>query len=184
MRAEAYAHADHVIQRLWQRDPGGEPPEVSVLLDAARDPGLPSLIRRSRLDHRCLLRGRLPPVLADVAPYLVSLSPRSAFTKAVLDQGWGESWGVFLRSQAILPELARHFRELLLVQDELGRELFFRFYDPRVLRPYLPTCTPAELRTFFGPVDAFALEGEEEDTMVELSLVKDKLVQRIVYVGR
>jgi hypothetical protein len=184
MRAEAYAHTDHVIQRLWQRGPGEEPPEVSVLLDAARDPQLPALVRRSRLDQRCLLRGRLPPVLAAVAPYLVSLSPRSAFTKTVVEQGWGESWGIFLRSPAILPELARHFRNLLLIKDERGKEFFFRFYDPRVLRPYLPTCTPAELRTFFGPVDAFALEGEEADTMVELSLVKDRLVQRIVYVGQ
>lgn len=155
-----------------------------MLLDAAREPGIPSLIRRSHLDHRCLLRGRLPPVLAAVAPYLVSLSPRPAFTRTVLERGWGESWGIFVRSQAILPELARHFRQLLLVQNELGRELFFRFYDPRVLRPYLPTCTPAELRTVFGPVDVFALEGGEEDTLLELSLVRGKLVQRIVYVGR
>lgn len=184
MRAEEYAHAAHVIQRLWQRDTGGETPEICVLLDAARDPRISSLVRRSRLDHRCLLRGRLPPVLAAVAPYLVSLSPRSALTTAIIEQGWGESWGILLRSPAILPELARHFRELLLVKDERGKELFFRFYDPRVLRLYLPTCTPAELRTFFGPVDAFALEGEEEDTMLELSLGRDKLVQRIVYVGR
>jgi Domain of unknown function (DUF4123) len=184
MRADAYSHSGHVIQRLWRREPRDEAPEVSLLLDAARDPRLPSLIRRSRLDHRCLLRGRLPRVLAAVAPYLVSLSPRSAFTTTVIEQGWGESWGLFLRSQSILPELARHFRELLLVKDERGRELFFRFYDPRVLRLYLPTCTPAELRTFFGPVDAFAFEGQEEDTMVELSRVKDSLVTRIVYVGR
>lgn len=155
-----------------------------MLFDAARDSRLPSLVRRSRADHRCLLRGRLHPALAAVAPYVVSLSPRSALTKAVIEQGWGESWGIFLRSPAILPALARHFRELLPVKDERGKELFFRFYDPRVLRLYLPTCTPTELRTFFGPVDAFALEGEEEDTLIELFLAKDKLAQRIVYVGR
>ena len=54
----------------------------------------------------------------------------------------------------------RHFRQFLRVRDEAGREFFFRFYDPRVLRVYLPTCNSEELRTFFGPVELFSMEGE------------------------
>jgi hypothetical protein len=30
--------------------------------------------------------------------------------------------------------------------------LLFRYYDPRVLRVYLPSCRPSELETVFGPV--------------------------------
>lgn len=183
MNSELYPHTDHVLDRLWRPRGGGGSPEVYLLLDSARDAAVMPLIRRHWVDHRCLFRGRLAPELAAVAPYLVSLGRRSTVTRTVVAAGWGRSWGVFVRSHAILQDLVRHFRQFLRVRDETGHELFFRFYDPRVLRLYLPTCTPEELRTFFGPVELFSLEGEEEDTMLELSLKGGALEKRIVYLG-
>lgn len=183
MRPEIYPYTDHVLDRLWRPGAGGGSPEVYLLLDGARDDRVLPLIRRHWIDHRCLFRGRLAPELAAAAPYLVSLGPRSTVTRALVAKGWHRSWGVFLRSPAILQDLVRHFRQFLRVRDEAGREFFFRFYDPRVLRVYLPTCTAGELRAFFGPVELFSLEGDEEDTMLELSLKGGALEQRIVYVG-
>lgn len=49
-------------------------------------------------------------------------------------------------------QLRLHFKKLLWVHDEQGRKLNFRFYNPRVLSVYLPTCTGEERRTVFGPV--------------------------------
>lgn len=183
MSSEIYPYTDHVLNRLWRPGANGGSPEVYLLLDSARDKRVLPLVRRNWIDHRCLFRGRLAPELAAAAPYLVSLGRRSTVTRAVVATGWGRSLGVFVRSQAILQDLVRHFRQFLRVRDEAGRELFFRFYDPRVLRIYLPTCTPGELRTFFGPVELFSMEGEEEDTMLEMSLKGGVLEQRVVYVG-
>ena len=183
MRDEVYSYADHVLDRLWRPGTNGGSPEVYLLLDSARDKSILPLIRRHWIDHRCLFRGRLAPELAAAAPYLVSLGRRSTVTRTLIETGWHQSWGVFLRSEAILQDLVRHFRQFLQVRDESGRVFFFRFYDPRVLRAYLPTCTSDELRTFFGPVEQFSLEGKEEDTMLELSLERGALEQRIVYVG-
>jgi hypothetical protein len=39
--------------------------------------------------------------------------------------------------------MARRRRRFLRVKDEDG--LVFRFYDPRVMRVYLPTCAAGEL---------------------------------------
>jgi hypothetical protein len=36
--------------------------------------------------------------------------------------------------------------------------LAFRYYDPRVLNAYLPTCTPQELKAVFGPLQAVIAE--------------------------
>jgi len=58
-------------------------------------------------------------------------------------------------------------REFLRVRDESGKRLIFRYYDPRVLRVYLPTCWPAELDTFFGPISAFITEGEDPGEILE-----------------
>ena len=46
------------------------------------------------------------------------------------------------------------------VADEDGQTFFFRFYDPRVLRAFLPTCSPSQLTDFFGPVRAMIVESE------------------------
>ena len=41
------------------------------------------------------------------------------------------------------------------------RDRYFRYYDPRVLRVYLPTCNARELQTVFGPVLRYLVEDEK-----------------------
>jgi hypothetical protein len=61
-----------------------------------------------------------------------------------------------------LQQVRAHLRQFLLVQDERGNQQYFRFYDPRVLRVYLPTCDAAETQQFFGPIDRFIVEDGPE----------------------
>jgi Domain of unknown function (DUF4123) len=63
--------------------------------------------------------------------------------------------------------LRKHFRRFLRVTDESGRKLLFRYYDPRVLPIYLPTCTNEELTTGFGTVARFVVETEKGANAVE-----------------
>jgi len=48
--------------------------------------------------------------------------------------------------------------------------MIFRWYDPRVLRVYLPTCTASELRTVFGPVERYLVDRADGDGLIEFSL--------------
>lgn len=153
-----------VVDRLW---PTGRE-SIFVLLDAARDPRIYRLLDRSRLDYRCLFIGKLAPELARSAPYLVHLGSMSKETKTIVSEGFGHNWGVFVRADCLLQELWRHCRNILQVQDENGKQLLFRFYDPRVLRTYLPTCTAKELEIVNGPVSAFFLEDETGKQLLEL----------------
>ncbi len=74
-------------------------------------------------------------------------------------------------------DLHRHFRHFLIVKDESGRKLYFRFYDPRVLRVFLPTCTKTQLREFFGPVEVFVLEDENPTNALVFSLEDGVLIR-------
>ncbi len=155
---------EQLTPRLWPR---GDDERTYALLDGARTPNVQAWINASRLESRCLYIGELAPALARVAPYIVRL-PRSApASRTLLEQGWGDAWGVFLRSTASMDALHRHFRRLLRVQDERGVRMLFRFYDPRVLRMYLPTCVPGELNQVFGPVEYFVTEAEDSATVLE-----------------
>lgn len=164
-----------LIEELWRPGEASPAPEVFALLDAARDPRILPLIRRSKLDYRCLFLGDVHPALARTAPYLVHLARRSRLTRELLRLGWGNAWGIFVRSPAILQDLRRHFRGLLRVRDEAGKVFFFRFYDPRVLRIYLPTCNREELRAVFGPVERYLLETDDSASLSAFSLVRAQL---------
>ncbi len=134
---------------------------VHALLDGARDRRIQRMVRRVGNDYGCLYRGELRDSLRSAAPYLVRLGPRAGLTHELLEQGWGQSWGIFLaaRQEVVVGTLRTHFRPLLKVKDESGRTLVFRYYDPRVLRVYLPTCTDSEAEQFFGPISHFLMEG-------------------------
>lgn len=159
---------------LWRPDEEGRPPRVYFLADAARDERIYALVQSSWLDSTCLYDGDLPLEFRRTAPYLAELEPRNEETREILDLGWGNAWGVFLHADAEMEELKAHFRTLLTVRDEQGKMFFFRFYDPRVLRAYLPTCTREELKTVFGPVDAFLLEGDEPGKRLTFRIPEDE----------
>ena len=163
-----------ILDQLWPPD-GSSPLSVYVILDGARDDRIAPAVRGSKLPESCLYAGDLPSELASVAPYLAKLQRDHPFTGMVLEEGWGKSWGIFVLSTADLEELRRHFRRFLKVQDEKGKTLIFRYYDPRVLRVYLPTCNARELLALFGPASLFVLEGEDPSTMIRYHREADKL---------
>ena len=119
-------------------------------------------IDRMRPGHECLFLGELEPELEMVAPHLVALDPDRAFFNWLFDNGWGDSWAIFLTSEKKLLDMRAHFRRLTIVQMPDGQYVYFRFYDPRVMRSFLPTCDAGQLKQMFGePVDGFFVEAED-----------------------
>jgi hypothetical protein len=145
----------------------GESENVYAVLDGASVEDLLPKLYELQPEFECLYRGDLEPDLAEVAPYLVQLEPGGQFTEWVFGDGWGEHWGVFAASEADLRAMRSHLRTLLTVHDPDGKPLLFRYYDPRVLRLYLPTCNAEELRAVFGPVSRYVLEGEDPQTVLQ-----------------
>jgi len=122
----------------------------------------------------CLYAGTLPWQLQVNAPYLVHL-PDGDFTASLIHAAWGNSWGILFRSEASMETLRRHLRTFLVVAGQGGRRLIFRYYDPRVMRVYLPTCWPVGLRTVFGPIRCFLMESEDADAVLRFEFRGDKL---------
>ena len=151
-----------VFDALWSvaGRSGGET-ELYAVLDGARNANIYPAIQKSSFQFECLYRGELDPDLAEAAPYLLRLEREMPFTHWLVAEGWGKSWGTFLIAAASLRELRQHLRKLLMVYGPHGKPLYFRYYDPRVLRAYLPTCTAGELREVMGPIGRLLAEGEE-----------------------
>jgi hypothetical protein len=148
---------------------------IYAVLDGAAVPGLQMKLFETNTEYVCLYRGELKPDIAEVAPYLIRMVPETQFSNWVLTEGWGKNWGVFAQSRYSLAEMRKHFRTFLTVHDETGKPLLFRYYDPRVLRTFLPTCNKDELKKFFGVILNFALEDENQQVMLNYFLYKDEL---------
>jgi hypothetical protein len=154
------------VLRLLATQPGGH---LYALLDAAREPMILELLEETELDYESLYEGEAGEEIAEFGPWLVRFPPGEELLATVARDGWGHSWGTFLVCEKDLDEVRRHLRKFLLIKLPDGRQVYFRFYDPRVLRTYLPTCTGPELETFFGPIRRMILESPDPGEALEFS---------------
>lgn len=155
---------DIVLERL-----GAEGTALYGILDAARDDAVLPWVRTAGARYECLYDGWQALELSDVAPYLVSLEDPTVRSDLVA-RAWGRAGGVFLASPMEMRELRRHLRRFLRVHVEGMGRMLFRYYDPRVLRAYLPTCTLEEANGFFGPIDAWWSEGHAGESITRFTV--------------
>jgi hypothetical protein len=160
-------------------------PALFTVLDASRDGIVKDLLQSSRLRYMPLFDGDAAEQVAPHIPALVELgqggasgvgTEAQAFLEALLRSGWGRAWGIFCTSAAPLDEVWTHFRSFLLVRTKEQRPLYFRFYDARVLRAFLPTCEPQELNAIFGPIASYLVESDRPDTLLAFSSGTDGLI--------
>lgn len=168
----ASPYVDKIRRRLWPREAGRD---VWMIVDGARDRSVYGTLLDSYLDYSCLYHGDIPPELEIAAPYLVQLEYDDSYSTKLLQRAWGDSWGILLKCDSGVDTLRRHLRTLLTVRDQTGNFLLFRYYDPRVLRIYLPTCTPDELKTVYGPISRFWTEDETPETLLEFRVERGRL---------
>ena len=90
-------------------------------------------------------------------PLLLSQSP---FLVRLMCEGWGRSRRIYLTSRSVFAEVRKHLRPLMAKLAD-GRQVYFRFYEPLVLRVFLPSCTSLETAEFFGPISRWLIESEE-----------------------
>jgi len=140
-----------------------------AILDAARDIRILALLVTYKEECQSLYEGVEGAKLAQVAPYLVRLAPDSKLLEALVKEGWGHSWGVYFTCAGDFQEIRRHLRHFLQVKLPDGEQVYFRFYDPRVMRIFLPTCIPEEASQFFGAIKRYVMEGEEPDQLWEFT---------------
>jgi hypothetical protein len=138
-----------------------------AILDAAREPTVPARLAKSGEQHQCLFECARGDELALFAPWLVRLPSWSDFLEELVADGWGNSWGVYLTCDRPMLEVRKHLRRFLEVKLPDGRQVCFRYYDPRVLRTYLPTCTQAEVASFLGPITRYFAESADLPHVLE-----------------
>jgi hypothetical protein len=115
--------------------------------------------------------------LADIGPHL--LEADDGLMTWYVENGFGNAWGLIIQTQVTLSDCLKHFRQFLF-KKENGSRLFFRFYDPRVLKVFLPTCQANQLTDFFGPVEVFITEGDNPGKAIQFRLEQGMLKKQAI----
>jgi hypothetical protein len=150
-----------------------QPEPLFVLLDAIHEPHVIELLHGAHEELQPLYEGgRHAP---EKIPYLARLSAQSQLLEALINEGWGKNWGVFLTCSAPLAELRRYFRQELMVKTQDGREFFFRFYEPRFLRDALRSSSYADSAKFFGPVTSYLIEAEKPEILLQCTRARQSV---------
>lgn len=132
------------------------------IFDAAQTTRVVDILRTHRDEYDSLFEGIKRETLADVAPYIVHFTEHSRALLSLLSEGWGNAWGVYFEAGSSLADLKKHFRKLLLVTRETTNEpMYFRFYDPRVMRRFAPLLSERQRWLLFGDVEQFIVEGPD-----------------------
>ena len=168
----------YLCELIWQNSAENPERRIFGLLDAARSDTIYPYLRDHVPTAQSLFQGSRARELALVSPYLMALTPNQALSQWFFLNGWGRQWGILCESTEAGNILLRHFQKIIAVYSDEGKPLYFRFYDPRVLKLYLQSATPDDLKKLFGPVAAFYVEGNTPDSLTQYILSSDRLVTR------
>lgn len=154
------------LDRLRERF---EQPDFSLfaILDACGEPRVPAMANQLQDRAVSLFSDRPDQDYWAIAPYLADVD--LDLFEWIVDQLWGTPWGVFLYSTQDLETLHKHFRRFLNVRGPDGKEMYFRYYDPRVLPAFLSSCDQVEAKSFFGPVSTLIAQSAG-DALLEINL--------------
>jgi len=133
-----------------------------VVLDGAIGPAVRDLLNQAGVFYQSLYEGEQAVELAPFGPYLAEIKKGGKLMPFLIKVGWGKSWGVFLSCDLGFVDTRRHLRKFLLADIEGGQRVIFRFYDPRVMRIFIPTCDAGQRTEFFGKIQHFFVEAAAE----------------------
>ncbi len=149
-------------EQIWNQLHSVESQWMYAVLDGAQGPEVVRSLSESYTRYQSLYEGDLHSAITEVSPYLIRLRKGTQYTQWLIEQCLTKNWGIFFTSSSSFSETRKHLRRFLRVKTEEGKTLVFRWYDPRVLHMYLPTCTIDELEYVFGPIDTFIVKSNSD----------------------
>lgn len=124
------------------------------VLDCAVDPALHDHCARLEPEFAVCLFDRVDPKVKAASPHLIELTPTDPLSRAWRTGGWGRNWGVLLSSRADLRTVKLRLKRFTQARLPDGSgPVLFRFWDPRVMRIYMPLLQPDEVEGWFTDID-------------------------------
>ena len=172
---------DQQVEKIKQQLLNASSGSVYAVVDGASCPDLRFKLFEWQPQSCCLWSGKLAPDMEEVAPYLVKLHSDSLLTDWLIRYGWDHHWNIFVDSQLPFKALRKQLRKLLLVKSPEGESLTFRYYDPRVMSIFIPTCESHQAEQLFQNIETFLYQDDVHLMRAGFSVVEKQVVIDEVY---
>jgi len=132
-----------------------QPQDLYVLINTLSQPHLLPLFYQYAGDHAVPLFERAELVEhKQQGPWLLACSPLLQQHPELMAEF--SAGGIFFTSGDDVNDISAHLQSLLLAIYE-GEVVLFRYYDVRVLAPFLQSLIPMEQQNFLGPIHTMAM---------------------------
>lgn len=135
------------------------------IVDSARNDEVFRYLVTGDVRYKSLFEDTMDVQSYGVSGFLVECKKESPLFQWMTTDAWGDNSSIFFTSKASFEDLFSHFQKFNRVYLEGDDVVLFRYYDPRVLRNYLPTCNQVEIETFFGEVGSFFAESDTPEVI-------------------
>ncbi|MCD4732573.1 MAG: DUF4123 domain-containing protein [Bacteroidales bacterium] len=135
------------------------------IVDSARNDEVFRYLVTGDVQYKSLFEDTMDVQSYGVSGFLVECKKESPLFRWMTTEAWGDSCCIYFTSKSSFDDLFSHFRKFNRVYLEGDDVVLFRFYDPRVLQTYLPTCNRVEIETFFGEVNSFFTESDKQEVI-------------------
>ncbi|AYM84329.1 DUF4123 domain-containing protein [Agrobacterium tumefaciens] len=150
-----------VLSKLREEQRTGGAARLYAVVDASRARMIiPPALQAMTDKVACLYRGNALEEFGDDTAWVAEMTSDESVLQWLIDKGFGRRWSVFLRTAHALEDVVRHLRKFTVVKDSEGTIHFFRYYDPRTLRQYLPVLTSEQAAVFFKGIECFYCEND------------------------
>jgi len=167
--------AERALARL--RAEAAKAPLYAVM-DGARDRRILEIAREHVEQHQSLYDGLEGESYEDMAPYLVGpMRKDSQLLDLYMREGFGKRWAIYCTSYDKFVDIRRHWRRFLMVELESNHEkVYFRFYDPGVMRVFWPTCNGGQKQSLSEGLEEIFVE--EKNLTISALIGADRAARR------
>ncbi|VUS79441.1 DUF4123 domain-containing protein [Klebsiella spallanzanii] len=138
-----------------------------VIIDSLKKSDISLLIEAWEMEWKPLWKGEIGEQYSLYAPYIVKIYQESKFTDWLIKTGWGNGWGIFIRSYLPLASLTHHLRKFNQIYDEVNSSwLLFRYYSPETIKNYLPYISVEDFTEFTNGIVQILCEGKDGDELL------------------
>ena len=123
-----------------------------AVIDSVAIPMLLANIHKHSVPFLCLYRGEIPIDRVDIVPYIVKLNKNSQFCNWLIEASTKTPCCIYLNSSENITDVRKHLRKFIKAEIPSGKTIYFRFYDPRILKVYLPECELDDERVVYGEI--------------------------------
>ncbi len=144
------AHEIVEADAVWLQLVGRAQSEIVLaVLDACNSPLIQDIVTDFDDVGTCLYNGRSADDFWAIAPHLVPCS--SQIIRRLRENETDKNWGFVIICDLDFQAVRRHLRKYLQAVLPDGKQVYFRFYDPRVLWTYLNASSAEDLAMFLSP---------------------------------